>query len=49
MRIQEARADEKHAGLQAVFFACFTEPAVPLEELEPHVAEHKAWIAAIER
>ncbi len=49
MRTQEARADETHAGLQAVFFACFTEPAVPLDELEPHVAEHKAWIAAIER
>lgn len=46
----EARADERHAGAQLVFFLCFTEPTgVSAEELRPHIDEHKRWIVDQER
>jgi len=43
----EARPDERHAGAQKVFFLCQTQPAdgVTLEQLYPHLPEHKKWLA----
>lgn len=47
----EARADERHAGAQLVFFLCFTGPAdgVSAEELRAHLDAHKRWIVDQER
>ena len=46
----EARADERHAGAQLVFFLCFTEPTtLSAEEMRPHLDAHKRWIVEQER
>ena len=46
----EARADERHAGAQLVFFLCFTEPtSLSAEEMRPHLDAHKRWIVEQER
>jgi uncharacterized protein YciI len=45
----EQLVDESHWGLQKLYYACFTNPAVPLAELEPHVEEHKQYLVRLER
>jgi uncharacterized protein len=47
---ETAKPDERHTGAQKVVFLCFTEPAgVSPEEMRPHLDEHKAWLADMER
>jgi uncharacterized protein len=42
----KAHPDEKHAGAQKVFFACFTERGdARLEDIQRVVPVHKQWIA----
>ncbi|KMO83759.1 YciI family protein [Mycolicibacterium chlorophenolicum] len=46
----KARPDERHAGAQKVYFACFTdlvETSRP-EDIEGAVPEHKQWLADME-
>jgi uncharacterized protein YciI len=47
----EARPDTHHSGAQKVFFLCLTRPAdgVGPAELQPHLPEHKKWVARQER
>jgi uncharacterized protein len=40
--------DATHAGLQKLYFACFTQPAKPLAELEAKLDDHKAYLGRLE-
>jgi uncharacterized protein YciI len=41
--------DETHAGLQKLYFVCFSRPARPAHELEANLEEHKAYLSQLER
>ena len=42
----KAHPDERHAGAQKVYFACFTERGqASMEAIQRVVPEHKQWIA----
>jgi uncharacterized protein YciI len=46
----KARPDERHAGAQKVYFACFTdlvEASTP-DDIERVVLEHKQWLAEMD-
>jgi uncharacterized protein len=40
--------DTTHAGLQKLYFACFTRPAKALAELEANLDDHKAYLGGLE-
>jgi uncharacterized protein YciI len=42
-------AHNVHWGLNKLYFACCTEPATPLAELEPHVEEHTRYLVGLEK
>jgi uncharacterized protein YciI len=45
-----ARADERHAGAQKLYFVCFTDPVqLSPDEIRPHLEPHKAWVMEMER
>lgn len=41
--------DATHAGLQKLYFACFTRPLKPLAELEANLDDHKAYLGRLEQ